>query len=88
MNNDVLFNLKALTEVFLENKEKEIEDVDEFIVTTDKKDDTYVEFETNKINLFKILTDIFSKSVDDLKSVSIYYIKNGERVYLNGISIF
>lgn len=88
MNAEFLVNIKALTDVFLENKKEELKNVTKMFIIIEKNDDTSDEIEINANELADALTSILSTNVQGVKDVNIYYLKDKQKKYLNGISIF
>ncbi len=87
-DNNYLINVIALSESFLENRKKDLEGVNDFIIRKNDKNNEKIDIQVNKDTYLSTMVDIFSSDVSNLSSVDIYFIKNGETIYLNGISIF
>lgn len=87
-NNNYLINVIALSESFLENKKRDLDGINDFIIRKNNKNGEKIDIKVNKETYLQTMVDIFSSNVSDLSSVEIYFIKNNETIYLNGISIF
>lgn len=87
-DNNYLINVIALSESFLENRKKDLEGVNDFIIRKNDKNNEKIDIQVNKDTYLSTMVDIFSSDVSNLSSIDIYFIKNGETIYLNGISIF
>lgn len=87
-DNNYLINVIALSESFLENRKKDLEGINDFIIRKNDKNHEKIDIQVNKDTYVSTMVDIFSSDVSNLSSVEVYFIKNGETIYLNGINIF
>lgn len=86
--NEIKNNITALCEVFLENKQDELETVDELIISLIKKDNSRENFTTSKNELVNKMITIFENGLSNVSDIEINYYNNGELKKINGISIF
>ena len=86
--NEINNNITALCEVFLKNKQDELETVDELIISLIKKDNSTENFTTPKNELVDKMITIFENGLSNVRDIEINYYNNGELKKINGISIF
>ncbi len=86
--NEIKNNITALCEVFLENKQDELETVDELIISLIKKDNSTEHFTIPKNELVSKMITIFENGLSNVRDIEINYYNNGELKKINGISIF
>ena len=86
--NEINNNITALCEVFLENKQGELETVDELIISLIKKDNSTEDFTIPKNELVSKMITIFENGLSNVRDIEINYYNNGELKKINGISIF
>lgn len=86
--NEIKNNITALCEVFLENKQDELETVDELIISLIKKDNSTENFTIPKNELVSKMITIFENGLSNVRDIEINYYNNGELKKINGISIF
>ena len=86
--NEINNNITALCEVFLENKQDELETVDELIISLIKKDNSTEHFTIPKNKLVSKMITIFENGLSNVRDIEINYYNNGELKKINGISIF
>ena len=86
--NEINNNITALCEVFLENKQDELETVDELIISLIKKDTSTEHFTIPKNELVSNMITIFENGLSNVRDIEINYYNNGELKKINGISIF
>ena len=86
--NEINNNITALCEYFLENKQDELETVDELIISLIKKDNSTEDFTIPKNELVSKMITIFENGLSNVRDIEINYYNNGELKKINGISIF
>ena len=86
--NEINNNITALCEVFLENKQDELETVDELIISLIKKDNSTEDFTIPKNELVSKMITICENGLSNVRDIEINYYNNGELKKINGITIF
>ena len=83
-----LINLSALVDVFFENKKNDLKNVDTLTIVITNKNSTKNEVNIKKDELLNTLINMFNSDINEIKDIDIFFDKNGEKNYINGISIF
>ncbi len=83
-----LINLSALVDVFFENKKNDLKNVDTLTIVITNKNSTKNEINIKKDELLNTLINMFNSDINEIKDIDIFFDKNGEKNYINGISIF
>ena len=83
-----LINLSALVDVFFENKKNDLKNVDTLTIVITNKNSTKTEINIKKDELLNTLINMFNSDINEIKDIDIFFDKNGEKNYINGISIF